>query len=66
MILYWKVGSNSVNKSFLDNVELGNVGYASSQCSSVDFGVGTISLQCPTGNIASVEGFGIIPEDAIF
>ena len=30
MVLYWKVGENKVNKSLLDNVEIGNVGYASS------------------------------------
>jgi hypothetical protein len=64
MYLYSQYGENKLSTNFLDYVEIGNIGYASPQCAAIDFGVGTLQIDCPTGVIKSVESFGIIPDDA--
>ncbi len=41
-------------------LSLGNMGYSSSQCTSVIYGLGLIPLSCPTGtSITTVPHFGI-------
>jgi hypothetical protein len=40
--IYSKYGENKLSEDLLDYVELGNLGYASAQCASIDFGVGNL------------------------
>lgn len=42
-------------------LSLGNMGYASAQCTSVPYELGKIPLTCPYGTISEIRSFGINP-----
>ena len=61
-ILYFFAHNHSDN--FFWKLELGNLGFATSLCLDTPLGVGKVSVDCPSGKIAEIIDFGVIPHNA--
>jgi len=61
-MFYYFQYSNNLNK--FRQLELGNLGFATSLCIDSPLGVGRVSLDCPSGVISEIVDFGIIPHNA--
>ena len=61
-IIYF--ATHKQNDNIFRQLELGNLGFATSLCIDSPLGVGKVSLGCKTGVITEVIDFGIIPHNA--
>ena len=55
------VGYKGDNPEFIQYEQgfLGNMGYSSVQCSSVEIDVGKLNINCPYGGVGKIIGYGV-------
>ena len=55
---------NRIWSGYQHVISFGNMGHAQPLCKDIALGIGTLTLECPAGEIGEIGHFGITPSEA--
>jgi hypothetical protein len=61
IIIFHNQGDNSLFSTFMDKVQISNLGFSTTSCKDTNLAIGKISINCPSGVITELISYGLSP-----